>query len=598
MKLSNYSLNYPKEFSARRMDVFSFLSLCRQLGVEGASLHVRHLESTEPDYLRRVRRAYLDNGLSVSLLSVSTNFGQPAEKQAEFVRARAAVKVAAFLGAPVLRIFAGSPPTETERGRAFDRAAAAVRKLCAEAADVGIPIGLQNHNHGALVRTGDEVVRFLKAVDHPNLVFVLDTGQFAGSRGASGKPPAELRDADYLGSIRGTASLASHVRAKFYNPDHDGAEPFLDYPKIFDILAGVHYAGFVDVVYEPGTGGRKPGEDAKTALPRVVQFLRQHVRAVEPTAESKVEAPARYRGLSNDKYFAEERVRVAREVTFLEGPVVDGSGKVFFSNIPAERILTWDPKAARLTVFRENSNQANGLRFDADGRLLACEGGGRVTRTDLKTGKVTVLVDQYQGKPLGAPNDLEIDGKGRVYFTSRLNNRDPKKGNVNAVYRIDPDGTVARILAWPDIDMPNGIATSPDDKVLYLIDADGGEKQARRIRAYDLKADGTVANERLVYDFYPGRSGDGMKIDAEGNLYVAAGLHRRRGSSETLDTRPGMHVITPKGKLVAFLETPEDTITNCAFGGDDLRTLYVTCGKLLLSVRTRIPGKAAYRLPR
>src|SRR5262249_51621293 len=148
MKLSNYSLNYPREFSGKRMDVFSFLSLCRQLGVEGASLHVRDLENTEPDYLRRVRRAYLDNGLSVSLLSVSTNFGQAAEKHdAEFVRARAAVKVAAVLGAPVLRIFAGSPPTETERGRAFDRAAAAVRKLCAEAADVGIPIGLQNHNH-------------------------------------------------------------------------------------------------------------------------------------------------------------------------------------------------------------------------------------------------------------------------------------------------------------------------------------------------------------------------------------------------------------------------------------------------------------------
>src|SRR5262245_66320722 len=94
MNLCNYSLNYPKEFSARRMDLFSFLSLCRQLGVEGASLHVRHLESTEPDYLRRVRRAYLDNGLSVSLLSVSTNFGQSAEKHdAEFVRARAAVKI-------------------------------------------------------------------------------------------------------------------------------------------------------------------------------------------------------------------------------------------------------------------------------------------------------------------------------------------------------------------------------------------------------------------------------------------------------------------------------------------------------------------------
>src|SRR5437773_4998397 len=160
--------------------------------------------------------------------TASTSVGQPAEKrEAVFASAGAALQGAARLGAPLLRLFAGSPPTEGERGRAFDRAAAAVRKLCAEAADAGIPIGLQNHNHGALVRTGDEVVRFFKAVDHPNLVFVLDTGQFAGSKGASGPAPAELRDADYLASIRQTAPLARHVRAKFYNSDRDGAEPFL-----------------------------------------------------------------------------------------------------------------------------------------------------------------------------------------------------------------------------------------------------------------------------------------------------------------------------------------------------------------------------------
>ncbi len=596
MKLSNYTLNYPKEFTAGRMDVFQFLGLCRQLGVEGASLHVRQLASTEADYLRRVRRAYLDQGLSVSKVSVSTNFGQSEERHAaEFERAREAVKVAAVLGAPVLRVFAGSPPAEAERARAFDRAARAVRKLCAEAADVGVPIGLQNHNHGALVRTGDETVRFLDAVGHANLVLILDTGQFAGSKGASGAAPPDLRDADYLASIRRTAPLARYVRAKFYNPARDGAEPFLDYPKIFDILAGVHYAGFVDVVYEPGVGTKGPGEDAKTALPRVVKYLRERIRAVAQPAAPRVEAPPRYRGLDNGRYFADEQVRVARDVTFLEGPTVDRSGKVYFSNIPVERILTWEPKARQLGVFREKSNQANGLRFDAEGRLVACEGGGRVTRTDLGTGKVTVLADAHDGKPLGGPNDLEIDGKGRIYFTSRLTNRDPKAGNVNAVYRIDPDGTLARILALPDIDMPNGIATSPDDKVLYLIDAAPGQREARRVRAYDLRADGTVANDRTLYDFYPGRSGDGMKVDAEGNLYVCAGLHRRRGTSETLDTRPGIHVISPSGKLVAFLETPEDTVTNCAFGGDDLRTLYVTCGKLLLSVRTKAPGKGAYR---
>src|SRR5262249_23490638 len=150
---------------------------------------------------------------------------------------------------------------------------------------------------------------------------------------------------------------------------------------------------------------------------------------------------------------------------------------------------------------------------------------------------------------------------------------------------------LARILAAPAIDMPNGIAVAPGDTLLYLIDADGRPGRARRIRAYGLKPDGTVANERLLYDFSPGRSGDGMALDAEGNLYVAAGLHRPRGSSETLDTRPGLHVISPQGKLLAFVEAPEDLVTNVAFGGPDGRTLYLTCGKSLLSVRTKIPGK-------
>ncbi len=597
MKISNYSLNYSALIAQGRMDIFQFLALCRELGLEGASLHLQNLAGTQPEYLKRIRRAYLDHGLSVSMFTVSTDFGRPeARHEDEFRKFREAVRVAAFLGAPVLRVFAGSPPNEAERQSAFDRSAAAVRKACEEAAQVGIPVGLQNHNHLALCRTGEEVLRFIKKVDHPNLTFVLDTGQFAGSRGASGAVPAELRGTDFMESIRQTASLARYVRVKFYSPRADGSEPAIDYDKVFDILRGVHYEGFLDIVYEPAKTKDSPGEDVKTAIPRVVSFLRSKIQvgAVTPARQSGSPTAARYTGLDSGKYFAQAEPRVETQLAFLEGPAADRNGNVFFTNVPAERILKWDPAQKKLSVFREKSNQANGLRFDMQGRLLACEGSGRVVRMDM-AGQVTALADQYQGKPLGAPNDVEIDARGRIYFTSRLPNRDPQAGNVNAVYRIDPDGKVARILAWPDIDMPNGIATSPDDRILYLIDADGREGRARRIRAYDLRPDGAVANERLLYDFYPGRSGDGMRVDAEGNVYVAAGLHRRRGTSETLDTRPGIHVISPQGRLVGFIETPEDSITNCAFGGPDLRTLYITCGKLLLSVGTRIPGKASYR---
>lgn len=282
MKVSNYSLNYAALLNKGEMDLFKFLSLCRQLGVEGASLHVRNLASTEADYLKKVRRAYLDLGLSVAQFTVTTNFGLPADKhEEEFQKAREAIRIAMFLGAPLVRIFAGSPPNEPERAKAFDRAAASVRKLCAEAAKEGMPLGLQNHNHGALCRTGDEVLRFLKAVDHPNLTLVLDTGQWAGSRGGSGNAPPELKDVDPLASIRQTAALARYVRVKFYNPRKDGSEPFVDYDKVFDILRSVHYAGFLDIVYEPGVGAAGPGEDVKTAIPRVVQFLRVRMQMKE-----------------------------------------------------------------------------------------------------------------------------------------------------------------------------------------------------------------------------------------------------------------------------------------------------------------------------
>ncbi len=287
---------------------------------------------------------------------------------------------------------------------------------------------------------------------------------------------------------------------------------------------------------------------------------------------------------------------------FTEGPAVDARGIVYFTNVPAEKILRWDPLRKRLSVFRTPSRKTNGLLFDPQGRLLACEGGaGRVTRTNMTTGKITVLADSFNTFPLAAPNDLALLKSGTLFFTSRPGNPDPNLGNPNAVYRLDlaskqPGGrTLDRVLQWKTIHMPNGIVSSPDDKVLYLIEAHPDAGHNRRIYAYQLDKDDCWNTPRTLINFSPGRSGDGMSIDAEGNLYVAAGLHKTRKTSETLDTRPGIHVISPAGRLLDFVETPVDTITNCTFGGKDLRTLYVTCGAYLLSIRTKIPGKAVYR---
>jgi gluconolactonase len=288
-------------------------------------------------------------------------------------------------------------------------------------------------------------------------------------------------------------------------------------------------------------------------------------------------------------------LEIATAVSLLEGPTVDRDGNVYFTDLMPQRIMKFSRDGV-LSVYREQSNVANGLVIDPEGRLIAAEGatsatarrnglalGGkpRVTRTDLKTGAVEIIADSYDGKPLAGPNDVTIDGRGRVYFTDF---------NGGAVYRIDAPGKLVRILTTPDIQRPNGIQISPDDRTLYVVEANGAEGGARMIRAYDLLPDGTARNMRVHYNFYPGRSADGMSIDTQGNLYAAAGMHRTRQTAETLDTACGVYVISPAGKLLTFIPIPEDYITNNAFGGPDMRTLYITAGKTLYKVRTEIPG--------
>jgi len=289
---------------------------------------------------------------------------------------------------------------------------------------------------------------------------------------------------------------------------------------------------------------------------------------------------------------APQAPEIATTVAFTEGPVADRDGNVYFTELVFQRIMKLTPQGV-LTVFRESSNNANGMLIDPEGRLIACEGAEsrrmgvlqtfkpQVTRTDLRTGRVEVLADGFQGKPFVGPNDVTIDSKGRLYFTDLTG---------GAVYRLDGPGQLARILAVPDIQRPNGIQISPDDKTLYLIEANQAQGGARMIRAYDLRPDGTVANMRVHYNFYPGRSADGMSIDSEGNLYASAGMGQLRGSSETLDTKTGIYIISPRGELVKFIPIAEDYITNNAFGGPDMKTLYVTAGKTLYKVRTDIAG--------
>jgi gluconolactonase len=294
-------------------------------------------------------------------------------------------------------------------------------------------------------------------------------------------------------------------------------------------------------------------------------------------------------------------VSAATTLVFTEGPAVDADGNLYFSDIENNRVLKLRPDGAR-SVFREPSGRTNGQTFDQQGRLYHCEGsefgpggGRRVTRTDLATGQYEVLTERYDGQRYNSPNDICVDGRGRVYFTDpRYGDRSDMEMSIEGVYRIDTDGRVTRILAQPQVERPNGIAVTQDCRRLYLVDSCPTPGGARKIRAFDLDDAGNPQNPRVVYDFAPGRGGDGMRLDVAGNLYVAAGIMTPRHGHETGDVPPGIYVMTPEGKLLGRIPVPEDVLTNLAFGGRDGRTLYITAGKTIYTARVAAAGQVAY----
>jgi len=168
---------------------------------------------------------------------------------------------------------------------------------------------------------------------------------------------------------------------------------------------------------------------------------------------------------------------------------------------------------------------------------------------------------------------------------------------IEGVYRINPDGKVTRVLGR-EVERANGVLVSPDDKYLYVADNNNNNVGgARKLWRFDLRKDGTVdvASKKLLYDWGKGRGPDGVKQDQTGRLYVAAGLNKPNPPFEPAeDQKGGIYVFSPEGKLLTFLPVPRDEVTNCAFGGDDLKTLYITGGGTLYSIRTTTPGRVLF----
>jgi gluconolactonase len=265
--------------------------------------------------------------------------------------------------------------------------------------------------------------------------------------------------------------------------------------------------------------------------------------------------------------------RVATGFKFTEGPIWFPEDKyLLFSDIPANKIYKLAPEG-KVTVFREPSHNSNGLTRDKQGRLIACEHGQRgVTRTE-KDGSITVLADIFQGKKLNSPNDVVVKSNGFIYFTDPPYGIKPEQQEqaTQGVYRISPDNNEIIIVA-DDFIKPNGLAFSPDETKLYIDDS-----ERRHIRVFDVQSDGTLTNGHIFYDMKVDKPGlpDGMKVDAQGNIYCTGG--------------GGVWVFSSQGNHLGTIVTPE-VPANCAWGDEDYQSLYITASTSIYKIRVNIPG--------
>ncbi|MCX7825387.1 MAG: SMP-30/gluconolactonase/LRE family protein, partial [Verrucomicrobiae bacterium] len=280
---------------------------------------------------------------------------------------------------------------------------------------------------------------------------------------------------------------------------------------------------------------------------------------------------------------------LAGGLKWAEGPVWDKKANaLLFTDIPNNRIMKWSQKDGLVewlkpsgytgqTPFTGYEPGANGLAFDAAGRLILCQHGDRrVARLAADGKSFETLVDKYMGKRLNSPNDLVLAKNGDLYFTDPPYGlpgqmKDPNKElDFQGVYRLTPKGELT--LLTKEMTRPNGIALSPDEKTLYVANSD---PQRAIWMAYDVKPDGTLANGRVFFDATPLRKGrkglpDGLKVDRRGNVFA---------------TGPGgVLIFSPDGKHLGTLNTGEAT-ANCAWG-DDGSTLYITADMFLCRVRT------------
>lgn len=308
-------------------------------------------------------------------------------------------------------------------------------------------------------------------------------------------------------------------------------------------------------------------------------------RYPDPRVEVLDAAFAKYRIFSSTVEMLGSGMRWA------EGPVWWGDARcLLVSDIPNNRIMRYDEANGAWGVFRSPSNFANGLARDTQGRLLACEHGGRrITRTEYD-GSITVLADQFEGKRLNSPNDIVCQSNGAVWFTDppfgisgHWEGEKAQPELPHALYRLDPgSGQLQQVLT--DVAGPNGLAFSPDEQTLYLVESRA--QPHRKVWAYAVDGAGRLSGKRLVIDAQGPGALDGIAVDEDGNLWCGWGSN---GSAEArADALDGVRVFNPQGLAIGHIHLPE-RCANLCFGGAGRNRLFMAASHSLyaLYVETR-----------
>ena len=275
--------------------------------------------------------------------------------------------------------------------------------------------------------------------------------------------------------------------------------------------------------------------------------------------------------------------RIATECRWAEGPVWLGDTRsLVWSDIPNNRMLRWDEETGATSVFRKPSNYANGHTRDRQGRIVSCEHGGRrISRTEYD-GTVTTVADSFQGKRLNSPNDLVVKSDGSIWFTDPtfgiLGRYEGTKATPESpmnVYRVDASGAIE--LAVEGINQPNGLAFSPDEKILYIVES---RSDPRKILAYDIVDGRKAVNGRVFIDAGPGTP-DGFRVDVDGNLWCGWGM-----GEAGLD---GVHIFNPDGKRIGRIDLPE-RCANLCFGGVHRNRLFMAASTSVYSLYVNTQG--------